>query len=119
MAQFILLLYADNKPWMTLSQEEQLKWFNKYMAWAKKASDGGYLVGGQKLVDDDGKVIRGPKLLATDGPFVETKEVLGGYYIIEAASYEEAVQRCEGHPQLEFGGVIELRQIEIMTPPGK
>lgn len=118
MSQFILLLYADNKPWMTMSKQEQEKWFNKYMAWAEKARQGGYLVGGQKLVDDEGKVIRGPKLLATDGPFVETKEVLGGYYIIEAADYEEAVRRCEGHPQLEFGGVIELRQIEVMTPQG-
>ncbi len=55
MAQFILLLYADNKPWMTMNRVEQQKWFDKYMAWGKKASEGGYLVGGQKLVDDDGQ----------------------------------------------------------------
>jgi hypothetical protein len=112
MPQFILLLYADSKPWLEMPPEEQQKWFAKYAAWGNKAQQEGYLVGGQKLVDDAGKVIRGPKLLATDGPYSETKEVLGGFYIIEAANYDEAVRRCQGHPQLEFGGVIELRQIQ-------
>jgi hypothetical protein len=114
MPQFIMLLYADVKPWINMPQAEQEKWKGKYWAWSEKAAKEGYLVGGQKLVDDDGKVVRRPKLLATDGPFVETKEVLGGFYVIEAADYDEAVRRCEGHPQLEFGGVIELRQIEKM-----
>jgi hypothetical protein len=48
---------------------------------------------------------------ATDGPYSETKEVLGGYYTIEAASYEEAVLRANDHPHLEYGGTIEVRQV--------
>ena len=48
---------------------------------------------------------------ATDGPYSETKEVLGGYYTIEAASYEEAVSRALEHPHLEYGGTIEVRQV--------
>jgi hypothetical protein len=47
----------------------------------------------------------------TDGPYSETKEILGGYYTIEAASYDEAVQLSHGHPHLEIGGTIEVRQV--------
>ena len=52
--------------------------------------------------------------MVTDGPYSETKEVLGGYYLIEAANYDEAVRRCKDHPHLEHGGTIEVRQIEKM-----
>ena len=47
----------------------------------------------------------------TDGPYSETKEVLGGYYLIEAADYDQAVERASDHPHLEYGGTIEVRQV--------
>lgn len=112
MAQFLLLLHSDPAPFAKMSPEERQKWFMKYMAWGQKARDGGYLVGSNKLVDDGGKVMRGPKAATTDGPYSETKEVLGGYYMIEAANYDEAVKRTLDHPHLEHGGTIEVRQIE-------
>jgi hypothetical protein len=46
-----------------------------------------------------------------DGPYSETKEVLAGYYTIEAANYDEAVKRSLDHPHLEYGGTIEVRQV--------
>ena len=51
------------------------------------------------------------KVRTTDGPYSETKEVLGGFFIIEAANYEEAVERASDHPTLEYGGTLEIRQI--------
>ena len=112
MAQFLLLLHADPKPWLTMPPAEQQKWFGKYMAWGTKAREGGYLLGSNKLVDDAGKLMRGKSV--TDGPYSETKEVLGGYYLIEAANYDEAVKRTKDHPALEHGGTIEVRQVEQM-----
>jgi hypothetical protein len=53
----------------------------------------------------------GGKLRTTDGPYSESKEVLGGFYIIEAANYDEAVERARDHPTLEYGGTVEVRQI--------
>jgi len=47
----------------------------------------------------------------TDGPYSETKEVLGGFYLIEAADYDEAVARTGDHPHLEHGGTIEIRKL--------
>src|SRR4029077_16336391 len=56
------------------------------------------------------------KTRVTDGPYSETKEVLGGYYTIEAANYDEAVQRTLDHPHLEHGGTIEVRQVYGTCP---
>jgi hypothetical protein len=50
----------------------------------------------------------------TDGPYSETKEVLGGYYIVQAENYDKAVEIARDCPQFEFGGSIEVREIEDM-----
>ena len=117
MAQFLLLLHSEPGPFLKMPPEERQKWFAKYMAWGQKARDGGYLLGSNKLVDEAGKIMRGPKVTTTDGPYSETKEVLGGYYLIEAANYDEAVKRTLDHPHLEHGGTIEVRQVEQL--PGR
>src|SRR5262252_9959234 len=106
MAQFMLLLYDDPSGWAKLSPEEMQKAIEKYMAWTKKSVDS------KRLAQDVGKVIRsqGGKPRVTDGPYSETKEVLGGFYTIEAANYEEAVKLARDHPHLEYGGTIVVRQ---------
>ena len=50
-------------------------------------------------------------MTVTDGPYAEAKEVLGGFLVIEAADYDDAVRQCDGSPHLEFG-TIEIRAIE-------
>jgi hypothetical protein len=108
MAKFMLLLYNDPAVWAKLSPEEMQKSTEKYMAWTKMP----FTVDGKRLGDDAGKVLRGAggKARATDGPYSETKEVLGGYYTIEAANYDEAVKLALDHPHLEFG-TVEVRQV--------
>ena len=54
------------------------------------------------------------KPVVTDGPFTEAKEVLGGYYTIEASDYDDAVKRTLDHPHLEYGGTIEVRKLHEM-----
>ena len=108
MAQFMLLLYqAPNPP--ARSPEDMQRSLEKYMAWMKKP----FTLDGKRLGADAGKVIRSgagqPR--TTDGPFSESKEVLGGYYLIEAANYDEAVARSLDHPHLEAGGTVEIRQL--------
>ena len=107
MSQFMLLLYDDPSGWGKLSPEEMQKAIEKYMAWRQKAVDS------QRLAEDPGKVIRsnGGKPRATDGPYSETKEILGGFYTIEAATYDEAVQKALTHPHLEYGGTVEVRKV--------
>lgn len=105
MPQFMLLLYDNPTDWQKVSPEEMQKALEKYYAWTRKP----FVVDSKRLAGDAGKVVRGAGR-ATDGPYSEAKEVLGGYYTIEAASYDEAVARAQDHPHLEYGGVLVIRQ---------
>jgi hypothetical protein len=104
MAYFMLLLYDDPSGWAKLSPEEMQKATERYMAWTKKP----FTRDSKRLAADVGKVMRGPR--TTDGPYSETKEILGGYYTIEAADYEEALRLTADHPHLDYG-TIEVRQV--------
>ena len=108
MAQFMLLLYDNPTDWQKVSPEEMQKAIEKYYAWTRKP----FVVDSKRLADDSGKVVRadGGKPRATDGPYSEAKEVLGGYYTIEAADHDEAVSRAMDHPHLEYGGAVVIRQ---------
>ena len=117
MAQFLLLLYGDPTRWRAMPRQDQQAAFAKYMDWSRKARQEGFCVGSNKLVDDAGKILRGNKPVATDGPYSETKEMLGGYYLIEAANYDEAVRRSLDHPHLQYDGTIEVRQVEVLPGP--
>src|SRR5262249_2072871 len=109
MSLYMLLLYDDQKGWDALSPEEMQKATEKYMAWTKKP----FTKDSKRLGLDTGRVIRhakGGTSRAVDGPYSETKEVLGGYYTIEAANYDEAVKLALEHPHVQFGS-IEIRQV--------
>jgi len=109
MPQFMLLLYDDPAGFQRLSPEEMQMAMEKYMAWTKKP----FTKDAHRLGEDLGRVMRsaGGQIRTTDGPYSETKEILGGYYTIEAANYDEAVKLAMDHPTLEHGGTIEVRHV--------
>ncbi|MFN0109113.1 MAG: YciI family protein [Blastocatellia bacterium] len=86
----------------------------KYTDWADKLQQAGHLISQNKLRDEPGKNIRGlgADQVVTDGPYAETKEIIGGYWIIKAADYAEAVKLASDNPSLEFGSRIEVREVE-------
>jgi len=104
----MLLLYDNPTDWTKLSPEEMQKAIEKYMAWSKKP----FTVDSLRLGNDSGRVLRpqSGSVRVTDGPYSETKEVLGGYYTIEAVDYDEAVKLARDHPHLEYGGTLVVRQ---------
>ena len=116
MAKYMLLLYGDPSAWVELSPEEIQKAIEKYFAWGDKLRKAGIFIASHKLADEPGRVMRGQggKARVLDGPYSETKEVLGGYYMIEAPSYQAAVEQCRDCPQLEYGGTIEVREVDEM-----
>ena len=116
MAQFILLYVngPDERP-PERSEEEFQKIIDKYIAWGDQLRTRGRLKGGARLTSvwaDPGRVCSGTgaEFLATDGPLAETKEVVGGYNVIEAANYDEAVNLCRHHPHLHEGRIL-IRQL--------
>jgi len=109
MPSYMLLLYNNPAEFMKgLSPEEMQNAVEKYLAWTKKP----FMIRSARLAGDAGKVIRSNhgKPRVADGPYSETKEVLAGYYLIDAPSYDEAVKLTMDHPHLEYGGTVEIRQ---------
>lgn len=113
------LIARDAGDWNQLagdiSPEEIQAILQKYSDWNERIAATGKLLGGEKLRDGEGRVLRkdgGMKVM--DGPHAESKEVVGGFWIVEAESYEEAVKLAEDNPHLEFG-TLEVREIEPMA----
>ena len=117
MANFMLLLVNGPGEAEALSPEEIQSIVAEYGAWAGKLGAEGKLVESGRLSDvytDPGRRLTGAdaEFSATDGPLAEAKEVIGGYFRIEAADYDEAVQIARGCPHLRFGnGRIDIREV--------
>lgn len=112
MAQFLLLLYGDHTRFQQYSPEKQQTAMGDYMAWGRDARNSKQVLGSNKLYDEPGKILRGTKPVITDGPYGETKEWLGGYYLLEASNYDEALKKVSDHPHLKYDGTMVLRQVE-------
>jgi hypothetical protein len=112
MANFMLFLHERTIA-SDLSRDEATRMINEYSAWATKMRQEGRYVASDKLTDDPGKVLRtkGGKTVTTDGPYAETKEIVGGYFCIKAANYDEAVTIAQTCPHLKYGGEIEVRMV--------
>ena len=89
----------------------------KYNDWAEGLKKSGHLVGLNKLREEPGIYITGvgSSQVVIDGPYAETKEIIGGYWIINAANYDEAVKLASGCPSLEFGSRVEVREVEDLS----
>jgi len=114
MAQFLLLLHDAPSDFEGMSAEDLESVIGEYVAWRENLESRNLLLGANKLADEGGKdlsLIDG-KLRVVDGPYSEAKEVMGGYFLIEAVDYDEAVEFSAGCPHLKYGRRIELRQID-------
>ena len=112
MKEYLLLFRGGSNPDMTPSLEESQGHMQRWMQWMSSLAQEGKLIGAQPL-SKTGKQITGTKKLMTDGPFMEGKEMVGGYLICKANSYEEAVEISNGCPILEFeNGKVEIREVQ-------
>ncbi len=112
MGQFILFIRDGAQP-APQTPEEMQQSVQRYRAWAGALAQQGKLVSAFKLRDDGGRLMSSRDgQIAVDGPFTETKETIGGYFVIEAADYAEATELARGCPIFYGSGVLEVRQIE-------
>ena len=114
MNQYFLFLYEAPTAVAGISPEEMQKIVARYIAWRNDVAAKGHMLGGNKLRDGEGRVMRpaAGKVSVTDGPFAENKEVIAGFFHIQAESYDQAVEIARTCPHMEFG-TIEVRQAEI------
>jgi hypothetical protein len=98
------------------SPEEQQSHMEKWFAWVDKLTKQGRYIAGEPLLPG-GKTISGSKKSVSDGPFTESKEVIGGFFTITAASLDEAVEMAKECPDYELGGSVEVREIMKVDIP--
>lgn len=114
MPMFMLLLSDDPTEYADLSPTALQEVVARYAAWAGTLAQQGKMRGGEKLRDEGGRVVRteGGKVVVRDGPYAELREIVSGYFLIEAADYEEAVAIASSCPHAQSKGSIAVREIE-------
>ena len=116
--EYMILIYADESAWARLDGKALEAAYAEYVEFSRALEEAGVLRGGSELKPSATATtvrVRGGKVRTTDGPFAETKEQLGGYYLIEARDLDEAVgwaARCPGARD----GACEVRPLN--APPG-
>ena len=91
--------------------ELQQAQMGKWMAWIEKLNAAGQYVSGEPLVPG-GKLVSGKNGNSiTDGPYTEGKEVVGGFFIINAKDIDEAAAIAKDYPDFEYGGTVQVRQV--------
>jgi hypothetical protein len=116
--QYMLLIYSDEKAWFGLSEADMKKGYQAYMDFTEELIASGAMQGGSELkpvaTATTVRVQHG-KTVMTDGPYAETKEQLGGYYLIDVPSLDEAVKwaaKCPG----AHHGIVEVRPLQVDVP---
>jgi hypothetical protein len=105
----LALIWADESGWERLSEDERKEWYGKYRAFAESAE--GKLAGGDELAPIRAATtvrVRDGQTTVTDGPFAETREQLGGYFVFDVESMDEAAELAAKIPGA-WHGSVELR----------
>ena len=112
--RYLCLIYDEEKKWAAMSKEEADAVMGEYFGFTEDVKKSGHYVGGEALqpVSTATSVrVRGGKMSTTDGPFAETKEQLGGYYLINAKDLNDALQIASKIPGAKTG-TVEVRPIQ-------
>ena len=109
-----MYLFKDHTANLNLSPEQMQQNMQQWMEWMQKLAQIGKLKAGSPL-EDHGKTIRGKNKVVTDGPFPESKELVGGYLLVQVADMDEAVELAKGCPGLPVGQCsVEIRPVKSM-----
>jgi hypothetical protein len=112
MEKFMYLFRGGSDP--GLSPEAMQAHMQKWLIWMESLGKKGIFVAGEPL-HSSGKQVNGKKKAVTDGPFVEAKEMVGGYLIVNANNIDEAVEISKGCPIFDMDGKLEVRQIQKIS----
>jgi len=113
MKEFMFIFKGPYYEDLNMSPEEAEGNMYKWLDWVQQLKNEGVYVEGRPLMKG-GKIVAGKNPVATDGPFAESKELVGGYFIIKANSLEEAVDHTKGFPDFAIDGSIEVREVQVI-----
>jgi len=113
--EYLALIYSDGQAWDDAGEEERAAVYAGYARFSDEARAAGVLVGGAELSSTATATtvrVREGKELVSDGPYAEAKEALGGYFILECPSLDDAVDWAARIPAAEHGAV-EVRPVYV------
>lgn len=111
MAEF-LYVYRGGERSDSPQQAEQV--MQKWVAWMKELGEKGHIKDRGQPLELTGKVVRGKQKVVTDGPYTESKDLVGGYTLVEAKDLADAAELSKGCPIFDSGGLVEVRPVMEM-----
>ena len=120
--QYLLLIHDDEAHWGDMPEDERNTIYGEYMKFTEDVQNAGVLLGANQLQPAGTATVvhvEDGKTLTTDGPFAETKEVLGGYYLIDVETLDEALEWAAKIPSTRYGHIevrpIVMREAEVAS----
>lgn len=113
MSEFMMIFRSPYNPDSNPSPEQMQAGVKKWQDWIGGIAAQGKFSGTNRL-GGEGKSLK-PSNVVTDGPYIELKEIVGGYLIVKAGDLDEAIKLAEGCPILDVGGQVEVRSIIPMS----
>ncbi|HET7857535.1 MAG TPA: YciI family protein [Gaiellaceae bacterium] len=113
---YLLMIYADEGEWAGLSEDEQNAVREKYRGFAQRAREDGKLLGGDELQPTDRATtvrLRNDEVVLTDGPYEVTREALGGFFVVDTDSIDDAVELARQLPAPRTRGGVEVRPLYV------
>ncbi len=113
MKDFLFIYKSDYAAMQDRTAEEAQAMMKRWMEWLEGIAAQNKLIDKGNRLYNNGKIVKGDGIV-TNGPYMEIKESIGGYSLIKAESYDEAVEFAKGCPVLFAGGNVEVREIDPM-----
>ncbi len=113
--EYLALIHGDESVWEGMTEAERGAAYEQYGEFAEAARAAGVLVGGEELGSTASATtvrVRDDQRLVTDGPYAEVKEALGGFFILDCASFDDAIAWAARIPAAEHGAV-EVRPVHV------
>jgi hypothetical protein len=110
MADFLFVYRGGGDAEMKMTPDEMQQVMQKWGAWIGEAMAKGWMTNPGDALTPEGRVVDSKKVV-TDGPFVESKEIVGGYSVVQADTIDKAAELAKGCPGLQYGGKVEVRPL--------
>lgn len=114
--EYLLLIYANEAEWAKIAEADRAKVYAEYRSFTESIAKSGHFKAGEELQPTSASTtvrVRNGKTLTTDGPFAETREQLGGFYLVEARDLDEAIALAARIPSAR-DGAVEVRPVNKM-----
>jgi hypothetical protein len=110
-----MLIFRGTDWYKDLSPEQMQQIADQWMAWFNRLKDENKCVAGDPL-EREGKIVSGKNRVVSDGPYAESKETIGGYFLLKVGSLDEAVAIAQQCPGLPYGIRVEVRPVAGECP---